>query len=112
MTSATNPRQIAAREKQRQIDAASERIVIQSLMSTVAGRRWMWLRLEQGQVFADGGSLDLGSLAWERGRRTMGLELFRQTTRHTPDLYVRMTNENSSAQLKDTSDDRTDDTDA
>lgn len=76
-------------------DALDQKLVIESLMRDRKGRRWVWLRLKECRVFADDGQLDPQYLAWEKGRRTSGLELLRQVSAHCPREYILMTEENT-----------------
>ncbi len=115
MASGVNRKTIAEARRQRLKDQETEREIIQALMRTVNGRRWVWLRLEEAQVFAIGESLDHAVMAFEKGRRSLGTRLLESVTRFAGDQYFRMTQENSrSAQAleeveDDGSSDRTDD---
>lgn len=101
MTSATNERQIKASKEQAAKDRKSEREVMVSLMSTVSGRRWVWLRLSEAQLFTEESSLDAGYLAYRQGQRNAGLRLLNAVTLTTPEMYLRMTQENSGVQLQE-----------
>lgn len=108
MTSGVNRKTIAEARRQRLKDQETEREIIQALMRTVSGRRWVWLRLEEAQVFAIGESLDHAVMAFEKGRRSLGNRLLESVTRYAGDQYFRMTQENSkSAQALEEDDDGT-----
>lgn len=101
MVSATNERQIAKAQRAAQKATDEDREVISLIMSKGSGRAWMWRMLTHCQVFSDSDNVDHGVLAFEKGRRTAGLKLLKDITTHTPDMYVRMTNENAGAKLSD-----------
>lgn len=104
MTNAASTRGLARQAQQRKDDLRDEALVITDLMRTEHGRRWMWLRLSECGVFHGAASLDHASLAYTAGTRTVGLGLLAQITRHAPDAYIRMTNENTKAQLTENPD--------
>jgi hypothetical protein len=108
MTSATNERQIQRAKDQQAKDRRGEVTVIQALMSTVDGRRWVWLQLEFARCFVEDSGLDPFQMAYDKGRRNTGLKLLASVTQHTPQMYIRMTQENTGVQLEDTADDNPD----
>jgi|SRR6185312_161274 len=93
MTSATNERQKAAREAQARRDRVTDKIVIGSLMSHKDGRRWVWNRLTEAQIFNQSEDLDHAQLCMKVGLRNAGLRLLRDVTTFTPNEYILMTNE-------------------
>lgn len=93
MPSASNERQIRAREDQARRDRVTEEIVIKSLMAHKDGRRWVWLRLSEAAVFNQDTNLDPAWLAYSKGLRNAGLKLLQDVNRFTPTEYVQMTNE-------------------
>ena len=109
MTNAASSRQIAARAKQTLEDREAERHTITNLMSHPMSRRWMWLQLGAAQVYVEDSNTDPGWMAFQKGRRNLGLALMASILRHTPNEYVRMLTENSSANLQEADDGRTDD---
>ncbi len=99
MASATNERQIKARNEAIKRDRALDELVIRSLMSAPNGRRWVWNRLAEAQIFVESESLDPAVLAYEKGRRNAGLRLLNDVTKFTPQDYIRMTEENTSVSI-------------
>lgn len=99
MTNAASENSIRAREKQRKKDEETNATVISTLMRTVDGRRWIWLQLERMAVFRADEGLDPLRMAFDKGIRNEGLRLLASVTRHCPDEYIRMTQENTSVQL-------------
>lgn len=99
MTNAASVKGNAKRNKQAEADRQTDKTVITTLMSTVAGRRWIWLRLSEAQVFTEDGSLDPYWMAYTKGIRNSGLRLLASVTRNCPAMYVRMTEENTGVDL-------------
>jgi hypothetical protein len=98
MPSATSTRGLARARRIAAADLLAEKAVLISIMSRTDGRRWMWLLLEQCGAFLDveGETLDsLGRMGHRMGKRSLGLLLMRQVTTHTPEMYIRMTAENT-----------------
>jgi hypothetical protein len=93
VTSTTNERQIASRAAQSKRDRVTDKIVITSLMSQPDGRRWVWLRLTEAQIFQQSEDLDHAQLCMKVGLRNAGLRLLRDVTSFTPNEYILMTNE-------------------
>jgi hypothetical protein len=109
MTSATNERQVKLREEQQRRDRLTDEIITKQLMSTPDGRRWVWLRLSEARLFNEDEDLDPGRMALAKGRRNAGLRLLADVTTFTPSLYITMTEEATSVQLKGTPDVRSSD---
>lgn len=74
-------------------DARTEEEVIKALMSTPNGRRWVRNWMEVADIFNEGEHLDAQFLAYQKGKRHLGLRLLAQVTRHTPREYVTMVEE-------------------
>ena len=70
-------------------------------MSSTPGRRWLWLILERAGIFHNTENLDHAYMAWEKGVRNEALRILASIMKHTPDLYVRLTNENTAASLQE-----------
>lgn len=104
MTNAASTRSIARAKEQSRKDSEGEKFTIQNLMRHPMSRRWLWLLLGDAQVFAGNMNLDPAYMAFEKGQRNFGLRLLTSILRHSPEEYIRMTNENSSANLKEESD--------
>lgn len=99
MTSATNERAIRARDDRLKKDRAVNKTVIGALMSTIDGRRWIWLRLEEARIFVADEDLDPARMAFGKGTRNAGLRLLADVTTFCPREYVRMTEENTGVNL-------------
>ncbi len=99
MTSAVNEKAIRERDKRIAADRETDRTVIIALMSAPNGRRWVWNRLAEAQIFVESESLDPAVLAYEKGRRNAGLRLLNDVTKFTPQDYIRMTEENTSVSI-------------
>ncbi len=93
MPSASNERQIKARESRHAQDRINDRQVTEALMSTQGGRRWVWLRLAEAQMFSEDEVLDPQHLAYTKGVRRYGLRLLKDISTFTPSEYILMTNE-------------------
>lgn len=111
MVSATNENTIRKAKERQKADAKVEAEVIRHLMSTVNGRRWLWLNLAFAQIFVATEELDPQRLAYNEARRNSGLRLLTAINSHAPDLYFRMVQENSSANLEENSNDGHDSSD-
>lgn len=105
MASATNERQLANARRAAQKALDEDREIYTLIMSKGSGRAWMWRLLTHCQVFNDSDNVDHGVLAFEKGRRSAGLLLLKSVTTLTPEMYVRMTNENSGSKLNSTEQD-------
>lgn len=91
--SATNERGIKRRAQQQRRDRLTDEIITKQLMSTPEGRRWVWLRLSEGQIFVGNENLDPQYMAWEKGNRNSALRLLADVTTFTPHDYIVMTEE-------------------
>lgn len=101
MTSATSEQSLSAAKKRQAADRAVEKEVITTLMASVSGRRWIWLELSSARLFSGDEALDPYRMAFDKGARNSGLRLLSAVTRHTPTMYIRMTQENTSVQLEE-----------
>jgi hypothetical protein len=102
--SATNERQIKKRASQQKRDRITDELITKQLMSTIDGRRWVWLRLSEGNVFYGNENLDPQYMAWEKGVRNSALRLLRDVSSFTPQEYITMTEEARSIKLKEDED--------
>lgn len=109
---AASERTIRARNKQILKDRETNTTVITTLMHTIDGRRWIWLKLESAGCFRSDEGLDPYRMAFEKGVRNEGLRLLADVTRITPSLYITMTTENSGVAFKDETNDGRDGSDA
>lgn len=78
----------AAKARQAEDDA-----VIQSLMSSVAGRQWMHDMLQSCHVFGSSFTGEAMGTAFREGERNIGLILLTAIMRAHPDAYVQMMKE-------------------
>ncbi len=99
MTSASNERQIRERKDQMRRDLLTDEVVTKSLMSHKDGRRWIWLRLSEGQLWQEDMQFDPGTMAYRKGQRNAALRLLADVTRHAPREYITMTEENTPVTL-------------
>lgn len=87
--------------QQAERDALTDKEVITSLMSLPSGRRWIWLKLAETRLFAEDESLDPQLLSYRQGQRNIGLRLLKSVQGHCPDMYIRMTQENTGVKWTD-----------
>lgn len=99
MTIISSPKSAKRAEERAKLDRLGEELTIRAIMSTPEGRRWMWLRLAEGQLFVPNPTLDPYEMAFEKGRRLSALGLLTPVQSITPEMYLRMTTENSGVQL-------------
>lgn len=102
MSEVEAPIERIARNKrvQQKKDLVTREAVIRALMSQRDGRRFLWLQLEEANVFAQTfipGQPD--TTAFAEGRRSLGLRLLVDVTKWTPADYMRMTQENAAVAL-------------
>lgn len=93
MTSSTNEGQIKRRDQQKARDRVTDRIIIEQLMSTDEGRRWVWLRLEEGHIYDNNQDLDPMRMAFAKGERNAALRLLADVNKFCPTEYIIMQNE-------------------
>ncbi len=99
----------AQKKRRARADLGINRMIITTLMSSVDGRRWVWLKLEAGHVFAQ--TVDLtpaghAIMAFREGERAAALALLVDVMALAPQQFVNMLTENGTA--KDQADDRHD----
>lgn len=93
MSSSTNERQVRARQEQMKRDRLTDEMVIKHLMGYPDGRRWVWLRLGEAQIFAGDEALEPYRMAFDKGRRNSGLRLLADVNKFCPEEYILMQNE-------------------
>lgn len=91
--SASNERGVRRKREQARRDRLTDELITAQLMSTPDGRRWVWLRLSEANIFDGNDNLDPQYMAWEKGNRNSGLRLLRDVTTFTPQAYITMTEE-------------------
>ena len=93
--SANGSRTQKAQRLQAAKDRETDKTVVRALMSSVDGRRWVWLRLSEAMIFVADVELEHAIMAWKAGMRNSGLRLLTSVMAAAPDMYVRMTAENT-----------------
>lgn len=99
MVSSTNERQIRERKAQALKDREISKTIVGALMSSRDGRRWVWLRLSEAQLFDADLTLEHAYMAFEKGRKQFALQLLRDVNRFAPNEYIIMTRENTGVDL-------------
>ncbi len=106
---ASSRKDIRAQEKAAKLSQMDDGEVIQNLMSTVVGRKWMWEVLERCHIFAASFTSDPLFTAYAEGERNQGLQFLNSIMIHCPDLYIqaaRESNDRRSASERARSSDR------
>lgn len=94
MTSTTSTKQIQKRIDRSETDNEIDKVVVETLMSSGDGRRWIYVRLFYSGIWLEDGKLDPQHMAWKAGLRNEGLRLQASIMRHCPALFIRMWQEN------------------
>lgn len=100
MTSSIDRKAIRRLEKAADVIEAEDALVLKQLMSTMAGRGWLWRKLESCRIFSDPFTGDALSEAFYKGQRNVGLAIFTDILKHSPDEYIlaaRESNERNAA---------------
>jgi hypothetical protein len=103
MANAADRKSIRAAEKAAAIADRQRREVIGEIMSTLAGRAWLWDILSNCSIFTTTHSPDSSIAAFNEGRRSVGLSLLDDIMVHCPDQYIQAMRE---ANVRHISDDR------
>lgn len=87
---------MSKKQDQAKRDRTTEALVLQTLMGTKDGRRYVWNKLGEANVFADvdGVVQDHAALAYFMGKRSLGLHLLRALGAH-PNEYIQMIRESA-----------------
>jgi len=92
---ASDAKQVREREQRAIRREKESREVVATLLSTPAGRNWMWQLLEAAHCFELSFSPDSQSVtAFREGERNIGLSLIAQITRTAPESFIQMMREN------------------
>lgn len=102
MSNAANVKEISSKRQRQKSDEETERLVLRTLMGTVEGRRYIWLRLWECHVFASTFTGEALKSAFLEGERNVGLQLYGKVAAACPNECIRMTIENSAVELKTT----------
>ena len=90
---ASDTRHIRAAQKQAKALAAQEAGVLLSLMSSLAGRAWIYSLLSACHVFATSFNREALLMAFTEGERSIGLRIFVSIVNACPDQYLAMMRE-------------------
>jgi len=88
-------RHLRRQEKEARAKEAQDDAVVQSLMSTPAGRAWVRELLEQCHVFHASFTGEALGSAFREGERSIGLRLLAAVMRAHPEAYVQMMKESN-----------------
>lgn len=91
---AADAEQVAKREKKKRLRELKREAGLKKLMETGDGRAWMWDLLSSCGVFHSSFASDGLVMAFNEGRRDIGLRLVAEINRMVPELYGRMVVEN------------------
>ena len=92
---ASDPKSVRKAQKAAKTAERLRQDVIRNLMSTIAGRAFVYDLLEGCHVFVTSFSLNALQMAHNEGERTVGLRLLADIMRVCPDKYVLMAREYS-----------------
>lgn len=89
LPNAADRKSIRAAEKAARLRERERAEVVTSIMSTRAGRSWLWDRLSETSIFSTThvAADPLGS-AFQEGRRSVGLSLLADIMAHCPDQFI------------------------
>lgn len=93
MTDFDDEQRLKDAEQNQKLAAERQRDDLKHVMSSVQGRRLIWLLLNNAGVFSLSFTGDNASTNFNEGRRNEGLRLFNEVMTHCPDLYLTMANE-------------------
>ena len=85
----------AKQESRAKRDRQGDKLTTEKLMADGVGRRWIWQRLAEGQVFALGPVTDPYKMSYHQGQRAAALRLLADVNKFTPNEYVLMVRENT-----------------
>lgn len=108
---ASDRKSVRELEKRARIAERERAEVITAIMSTRAGRSWMWDRLSSCHVFVTTFNGDALQSAFQEGQRSMGLALLADIMAHCPDQYIQAMRESHERSITDSVRDATLNTD-
>jgi hypothetical protein len=85
---------VAKREKSAKTRNLQKKAALRRLMSDAEGRMWMWELLTRCGVYHSSYSSDALAMAFREGHRNIGLHLTAEINHLSPELYMKMVNEN------------------
>ena len=96
----TNRASIRKAEKAARIAERERRDVIAALMQHVAGRKYIYEKLEGASIFKTTFSTNALQMAFNEGNRNAGLQLLVDLMAHCPDQYILMMREANDARSR------------
>lgn len=94
---ASDPEQVKKAEAAKGLREMASRDVLKAVLSTPAGRNWMWDLLAVGHLYETSFDHEPLTMAFREGERNFALRLLMQVTTAAPDLYARMMAEKGQA---------------
>jgi hypothetical protein len=93
MRDLTDRKVVKKLEKAAEVRAREDGLVMKNLMNTMAGRAFIYGKLERAHVFATSFSPNALTMAFAEGERSRGLELLSDIMTYCPEQYVPMMRE-------------------
>lgn len=94
---ASDPQQVEKQKRKEAIREKQNREVVAGLLSTPAGRNWMWGVLSDCHMFTNPYSTETHDTAFACGEMNIGQKLTAAIMRTSPDLYIQMLKERGDA---------------
>ncbi len=94
--------QIARKRNRSRSDEETAALVVRTLMSTVDGRRYMYLELQSTHIFSTTFTGDALISAFREGERNVGLKRLNAIQRLAPRDFMLMLTESAAVDLKET----------
>lgn len=92
---AADRKSVRAQEKAARLAERERQEVITSIMSTPAGRAWLWDTLSACHIFVTTFIPDSNASAFQEGRRSVGLSLLADIMAACPDYYIQAMRESN-----------------
>ena len=94
-TNAADRKDIRRLEKQARLADRQRQEVITSIMSTLAGRQWLWDKLSECHLFITTFNGDALQSAYMEGQRAVGLSMLSDIMIACPDQYIQAMRESN-----------------
>jgi hypothetical protein len=91
---AADPAKVQGRQSKAKREQAEADSALRNLLNTTPGRRWVWQLLCECGVFASSFRDSALVMAFEEGKRNVGLRLLADVMRVAPEQYQTMAEEN------------------
>ena len=101
MDNASNRKSIRRKEKAARLADVQRREVITQVMSTSAGRQWVWDQLALCHIFSTTFTIDPHMSAFQEGQRSAGLALLADILLACPDQYIQAMRESNARSAAD-----------